>query len=279
MKEYKAKFKNDNVIIDLEENTFRIHYVKNLVELENSIIDKIPSIFGVNKIENEDDIIKYEDISEIKTNIPLLGYSKIFFLKETRIFYEFEGLHKNEVKEIEQFIKGYILAERKRVTELQELQLKEEQKKKNQLLELQLRKQQIRLKELQKSEEKEQHKRALQNLMVLLKNLKQNKSVGGNETRGSKIITSAYPPPPPVFSYYAMIENKQQGPYNKIQFKRLVDNNLINKASLVWKEGMSKWEKAKEVEDMEEFFTQENPNTPPILPAGPASPPPPPISY
>ena len=255
MKEYKAKLKNDNVIIDLEENTFRIHYVKNLVELENSIIDKIPSIFGVNKIENDDEIIKYEDISEIKTNTPLLGYSKISFLQMNIIFYEFEGLHKNEVKEIEQFIKDSVINNEKKSAEARE-------KEKNRLL------------ELKKLQEEVQKNRDLQ---YTKEQVKTQNNTNDDDEKGekNKKEISVSPPPPPVFGYYAMIENKQQGPYNKIQFKRLVDNNLINKASLVWKEGMSKWEKAKEVEDMEEFFTQENPNTPPIPPAGPATPPPP----
>lgn len=84
------------------------------------------------------------------------------------------------------------------------------------------------------------------------------------------------PPPPPTFSFYALIDNKQYGPYDKVQFKRLVDNNMVNKDTLVWKEGMAQWQAAKDVPDMDEFFPKENNTTPPPPPP-PMGPPPPPI--
>lgn len=85
------------------------------------------------------------------------------------------------------------------------------------------------------------------------------------------------PPPPPTFSFYALIDNKQYGPYNKIQFKRLVDNDMVSDKTLVWKEGMDNWMPAKDVPEMEEFFPQKNSSTPPPPPPSPQGPPPPPI--
>ena len=79
--------------------------------------------------------------------------------------------------------------------------------------------------------------------------------------------TNITPPPPPAFSFYAMIENKQQGPYNRVQFKRLVDNDLVSKNTYVWREGMSQWQYAKDVPEMAEFFPEVS--TPPSIPAGP----------
>ena len=83
------------------------------------------------------------------------------------------------------------------------------------------------------------------------------------------------PPPPPAFSFYALIENKQYGPYNKIQFKRLVDNDMVNMDTLVWKEGMAQWQAAKDVPDLEEFFPKKSNQTPPPPPTTMGPPPPP----
>ena len=97
---------------------------------------------------------------------------------------------------------------------------------------------------------------------------------------GSKVNTKkvAPPPPPPSsFSFYALIDNKQYGPYDKIQFKRLVDNDMVTRDTLVWKEGMEQWLATKNVPEMEEFFPQQDPSTPPPPPPSPMGPPPPPI--
>lgn len=83
------------------------------------------------------------------------------------------------------------------------------------------------------------------------------------------------PPPPPSFSFYALIDNKQYGPYDKIQFKRLVDNDMVNMDTLVWKEGMAQWQAAKDVPDMEEFFPKKSSQTPPPPPSTMGPPPPP----
>lgn len=88
-----------------------------------------------------------------------------------------------------------------------------------------------------------------------------------SEPEMEEIPQTVTPPPPPAFSFYAMIENKQQGPYNWIQFKRLVDNDLVSKNTYVWCEGMSQWQYAKDVPEMAEFFPEVN--TPPATPAGP----------
>lgn len=64
------------------------------------------------------------------------------------------------------------------------------------------------------------------------------------------------PPVPPTFSFYAMIENVQRGPYNEAQFKRLVDNGLADADTLVWKEGMNDWLPACEVKMMAKLFPQ-----------------------
>ena len=82
------------------------------------------------------------------------------------------------------------------------------------------------------------------------------------------------PPPIPTFSYYAIIEGQQRGPYNKEQFKRLVDADLITANTMIWCEGMGGWQKACEVDDMRVFFNKQA--TPPVSPCNGGCPPPPP---
>ena len=65
-------------------------------------------------------------------------------------------------------------------------------------------------------------------------------------------------PAAPVFSFYAIIEGVQRGPYNEIQFKRLVENDLADANTMVWKEGMAEWKPAGQVEMMEHIFSPQS---------------------
>ena len=77
--------------------------------------------------------------------------------------------------------------------------------------------------------------------------------------------TQAAPPPPPGdFCYYALIEGKQEGPYDRVQFKRLLDYQLANANTLVWCNGMDKWAPASTVEDMRDLFSGSVPPPPPM---------------
>ena len=67
-------------------------------------------------------------------------------------------------------------------------------------------------------------------------------------------------PAAPTFSFYANIEGTKHGPYNEIQFKRLVDNDLADANTMVWKEGMTEWQPAGQVKMMEHIFSK-NPST------------------
>ena len=82
-------------------------------------------------------------------------------------------------------------------------------------------------------------------------------------------------PAAPVFSFYAIIEGVQRGPYNEIQFKRLVENDLANASTMVWQEGMTEWKPAAQVKMMEHLFAKQQPqqqSQQPIQPAAPAMP-------
>lgn len=66
-------------------------------------------------------------------------------------------------------------------------------------------------------------------------------------------------PAAPVFSFYAIIEGTQRGPYNEAQFKRLVDNDLASASTMVWQEGMPEWKPAAQVAMMQHLFSKQLP--------------------
>ena len=75
------------------------------------------------------------------------------------------------------------------------------------------------------------------------------------------------PPPPVVFSpYYVYINDTQQGPFDANTLKSLVDSKVMNRDTLVWKQGMSQWGKAGEQPDLQQFFAANTPPPPPIPP-------------
>ena len=51
----------------------------------------------------------------------------------------------------------------------------------------------------------------------------------------------------PKVSLYAIIENEQHGPYDEVQFKRLIENQLVDANTLVWQEGSDNWQPAEQV--------------------------------
>ena len=64
---------------------------------------------------------------------------------------------------------------------------------------------------------------------------------------------------------YASIDNEQHGPYDEIQFKRLIENHLIDASTLVWQDGMPDWQPAGQA--VPEFFNLATvPPIPPIPP-------------
>jgi hypothetical protein len=97
-----------------------------------------------------------------------------------------------------------------------------------------------------------------------IKKEQKNKATDVDEKRGKSRQPQIPPPSPFGFSYYAIIEGAQHGPYDKNQFKRLVDKDMVSSSTMVWKEGMEKWMPAMEIEDMKDFFKPQT--TPPPIP-------------
>lgn len=75
------------------------------------------------------------------------------------------------------------------------------------------------------------------------------------------------PPPPVVFSpYHVYINGSQQGPFDANTLKSLVDSNVMNRDTLVWKQGMAQWGKAGDQPDLQQFFAPATPPPPPVPP-------------
>lgn len=218
---------------------------------------------------SEEFLVPFSEIYDISISTPLIGFASI------RIYGgKFSG---------KGVISGFNNSEVRELKELIELGKKDAQKLKSVLNGT------LSLYDIGDDEEEEEKEHEEENDIEDGKEEEfEDKVDDNNEIKEKKDITesaksvdmskpSGPPPPPPTFAFYALIDNKQYGPYNKIQFKRLVDNNMVSDKTLVWKEGMDNWAPAKDVPEMDEFFPQKNSSIPPPPPPSPQGPPPPPI--
>jgi hypothetical protein len=66
------------------------------------------------------------------------------------------------------------------------------------------------------------------------------------------------PPPAPKKTvaemYYVLINDEQKGPFTIEKIGLLIEVDQVNTTSLVWKEGMSDWVNASQIERINEFF-------------------------
>ncbi|RWX00328.1 SPFH domain-containing protein [Flavobacterium cerinum] len=71
------------------------------------------------------------------------------------------------------------------------------------------------------------------------------------------------PPPLPVEAkYFIALNNQQSGPFSLIQLIEMTKTGQLTKETLVWSHGMTGWENAETVTELQNIFTQ----TPPPLP-------------
>jgi hypothetical protein len=54
--------------------------------------------------------------------------------------------------------------------------------------------------------------------------------------------------------YYVLINDEQKGPFTIEKIGLLIEVDQVNTTSLVWKEGMSDWVNASQIERINEFF-------------------------
>lgn len=71
------------------------------------------------------------------------------------------------------------------------------------------------------------------------------------------------PPPIPSSAYHIAVNGQPTGPFDISTLTQMLMNGQFNKDSLVWKNGMAQWEKAENIDELKNVFSN---NMPPILP-------------
>lgn len=87
----------------------------------------------------------------------------------------------------------------------------------------------------------------------------------GSHLKTSQNQQTAVPPPPPVTVFFIYVNNKQEGPFNLEQIRTFIQNGQLIKETLIWKEGMSQWDKAGNVSELNRLFDAVTPPPPPQL--------------
>ena len=84
-----------------------------------------------------------------------------------------------------------------------------------------------------------------------------------NQMAGAVSQPQNTPPPLPVESFFIAVNGQQAGPFKMTELLQLVTSNQITKETLVWKSGMTAWEKAENVAEFSTLFNQVPPPIPP----------------
>ena len=71
------------------------------------------------------------------------------------------------------------------------------------------------------------------------------------------------PPPPPTLNYMVSMNGQQSGPFSIQQLQQLVQQGQINTQTYVWKQGMSNWVMAGQVQELASLFIANTPPPPP----------------
>lgn len=86
-------------------------------------------------------------------------------------------------------------------------------------------------------------------------------TMNGIMNKGQSIPASV-PPPIPTAAYHVAVNGQVTGPYDFTVLSNMAITGQLTAESFVWKNGMTQWEKAGDVEDLKHLF----PSTPPIPP-------------
>ena len=71
------------------------------------------------------------------------------------------------------------------------------------------------------------------------------------------------PPPPPQIQYSVSVNGQTAGPFNWQQLQQMIQNGQLTKNTHVWKQGMSAWEVAGNVQELASLFGAVPPPPPP----------------
>ena len=72
------------------------------------------------------------------------------------------------------------------------------------------------------------------------------------------------PPPPPQIAYSVSVNGQTAGPYNFMQLQQMVSNGQLAKDTHVWKQGMTAWEVAGNIQELNSLFGTVPPPPPAI---------------
>ncbi len=73
------------------------------------------------------------------------------------------------------------------------------------------------------------------------------------------------PPMPPAIKYFVAANGQQMGPFDMGTLKNMIEQNQVNRETLVWREGMAAWTAAGQVPDVAALFTAVPPPLPPPM--------------
>ncbi len=86
----------------------------------------------------------------------------------------------------------------------------------------------------------------------------------GNQMGGMmNNINNNVPPPPPVIAYHISLNGQQSGPFTIEQLKQHTQSGQFTKNHHVWKEGMTGWELATNIQEVATVFSVMPPPPPP----------------
>jgi len=80
------------------------------------------------------------------------------------------------------------------------------------------------------------------------------------------------PPPTPQIQYSVSVNGQQSGPFGWPELQQMSQNGQLTKETYVWKQGMSEWAMAGQVQELAALFNAAPP-PPPTTPGGPPPPP------
>ena len=93
-------------------------------------------------------------------------------------------------------------------------------------------------------------------------NMTGNMNTGNQNKADSSGNTSPPPPPSANAQYFVLLDNKQNGPHHLNAIQDMINKNMINRQTLVWKEGMSEWGNIMDQNDLKEMFDKIPPPPP-----------------
>jgi membrane protease subunit (stomatin/prohibitin family) len=73
------------------------------------------------------------------------------------------------------------------------------------------------------------------------------------------------PPPPPTIAYSVSVNGQTAGPFNLQQLQQMVQNGQLTQNTHVWKQGMTAWELAGNVQEINTLFAAVPPPPPPPI--------------